>query len=103
MRNADRNKSRIDTAFLPSKLASLASSLTKLAIPCICSSAESSTVIKRSVSGMKHDSAFKKVVFPLPVPPLINMLYPAITRLFRNSAASRVIEPISINVWIVIG
>jgi hypothetical protein len=50
-------------------------------------------VMTLSSDGIKPDKTFKNVVFPLPVPPLMNMLYPAITSSFKKTAASRVIDP----------
>ena len=48
------------------------------------------------------DNAFKNVVLPEPVPPLIKMLYPPSTSFLRKSAASFVIEPHLIKSSIVI-
>lgn len=60
-------------------------------------------VITLSSLGIKLDSAFKKVVLPEPVPPLINILYPAMTSFSKKQAASSDIEPISINFFMVMG
>ena len=49
------------------------------------------------VDARLDDGSRINVVFPLPVPPLTRMLYPAITKDFKNSAASTDNEPISIN------
>ena len=46
-------------------------------------------VITLSQSGMQPESTLRKVVFPLPVPPLMKILYPARTSSCKNSAASR--------------
>ena len=50
-------------------------------------------VIMRSSEGIKLDNAFKKVVFPEPVPPLTKILYFASTHLLRKSAASPEMAP----------
>ena len=47
----------------------------------------------RSSRGMKFDMALRNVVFPEPVPPLIKILYLALTSFPRKSAASGVMEP----------
>ena len=52
-----------------------------------------SIVITRSPGGINSESAFKKVVFPAPVPPLTKMLYRAATSVFKRSAASGEILP----------
>lgn len=57
----------------------------------------------RSVFGIKAESAFKKVVLPELVPPLMKMLYPAATAFFRKAAASAVSVPKPISVSIVMG
>jgi hypothetical protein len=93
MRKLDLIKSRIVIAFVPSAFAFLVSSRTKLGISCNCSSAESSIVIIRSLLGIYCDNALRNVVLPEPVPPLIKILYPAITNRSKSSAASCVIEP----------
>ena len=46
-----------------------------------------------SIRGMKFDMALRNVVFPEPVPPLIKILYLALTSFPRKSAASGVMEP----------
>lgn len=74
IRRADLIKSRIVIATMPSTFAFLVSSFTRFSIPLICNSAESSIVIILSSLGIKLDNAFKKVVLPDPVPPLIKML-----------------------------
>ena len=74
IRSADLIKSRIVTSPVPSALAFLASKLTRLATPSILSSALSSMVIILSSFGIYCESAFKNVVFPDPVPPLMNIL-----------------------------
>ena len=48
----------------------------------------SSMVMIRSSLGIYWDRAFKNVVFPDPVPPLMKMLYPARTRRARNPTTS---------------
>ena len=52
----------------PSMFGFLASRRTRLGAPRICSSALSSMVMIRSSPGMNWDRAFKRVVFPDPVP-----------------------------------
>ena len=65
----------------PSVFACLVSRRTRFCSLFICNSAESSIVIMRSSSGIKLDSALRKVVFPEPVPPLTKILYFARTQL----------------------
>ena len=60
-------------------------------------------VITLSSLGMYSDKAFKKVVFPDPVPPPIKMVYPACTSFSKNCAASRLRLSISISFSMVIG
>lgn len=60
-------------------------------------------VMIRCSGGMNPDNTFKKVVFPLPVPPLTKMLYPAFTSVFKKSAASGDIVSIAISFCMVIG
>lgn len=55
-------------------------------------------VITRSSYGIKFESAFKKVVFPEPVPPLIKILYLALTNLCKTFAISVSIDETSIKV-----
>ena len=93
MRSADRIRSRMPIGRQPSTLAFLASSLTRFSICRICSSALSSIVMTLSPPGINSDKAFRKVVFPEPVPPLIKMLYPARTMQFRNAAIFSGTEP----------
>ena len=50
-------------------------------------------VMMRSPAGINPERAFRKVVFPEPVPPLTKMLYPAFTSFSRKSAASSVMLP----------
>ena len=50
-------------------------------------------VMIRSSPGMKLDRALRKVVFPLPVPPLTKTLYLARTSSSKTSATSGVMEP----------
>lgn len=97
MRSDERIRSRIVIGLQPSMLAFLVSSLTRLAIPLICSSALSSIVMILSFSGIKPDKTFRKVVFPLPVPPLIKILYPATTKSRKKSDTSVVMDPSSIS------
>lgn len=92
MRRAVFIRSRIDTALVPCAFAFLVSNRTRLGIPVIFNSAESSIVMIRSSSGINSDSAFKNVVFPEPVPPETKMLYPARTSFFKKSAASSDME-----------
>ena len=56
----------------------------------------------RSFFGMYCDNAFKNVVFPDPVPPLMNILYPAATNEARNPDTSELIDCHSISLFIVI-
>ena len=62
-------RSRILIPAQPSALAFLVSSLTRLGMPFICNSAESSIVIIRVSFGINCESAFRNVVLPEPVPP----------------------------------
>ena len=55
---------------------------------CSCSSAASSMVTSRSLSGMKLERIFRKVVLPAPVPPEIRMLMRALTAAARISSMS---------------
>ena len=87
----------------PSTLAFLVSIRTRLGIPRICSSALSSMVISRSSAGIKPASAFRNVVLPLPVPPLIKILYLAFTSFSRKLHASSLMDPISSSSLIPIG
>ena len=59
-------------------------------------------VMIRSSLGIKLDKIFKKVVFPAPVPPEMNMLYLAFTSFSRKAAASSETASISNNFSIVI-
>ncbi len=70
----------------------LASNLTRLLIPMICSSAASSIVITRSSSSMNSVSALRNVVLPEPVPPEINMLYLALISFLRKDFISSLME-----------
>lgn len=93
IRRAARISSPIPIAPAPSALASLVSIRTRFSMWFNCSSAASSIVITRSPGGINSESAFKKVVFPAPVPPLTKMLYRAATSVFKRSAASGEILP----------
>ena len=73
---------------MDSTLAFRASRRTRLSIFISLSSAESSIVMTRSPPGMYEDSALRNVVLPDPVPPLIKMLYLALTISLRNLAPS---------------
>ena len=95
-------KSLILISSTPSVVAFLVSILTRFSTPAICNSALSSIVIILSLEGIKFDIAFKKVVFPEPVPPQIKILYPAITISFSISAVSCVIVCHSTRCFIVI-
>ncbi len=86
-------KSRMLMAPFPSVFACLVSRRTRFCTLFICNSAESSIVIMRSSSGIKLDSALRKVVFPEPVPPLTKILYFARTQLSKNCAASSLTAP----------
>ena len=61
------------------------------------SSAASSIVTIRSLSGIAADSAFRNVVLPVPVPPETRMLSWARMQFSRNSADSFESVPISIS------
>ena len=47
----------------------------------------------RSSFGIYCDNAFKNVVFPEPVPPLIKILYPDATRILKNPDISGLTDP----------
>ena len=74
IRSAVRINSRIVISPVPSRLAHLASRVTRFGISRIRSSALSSIVMILSSFGMYCDKAFRNVVLPDPVPPLVNML-----------------------------
>ena len=74
IRSAVRINSRIVISPVPSRLAHLASRVTRFGISRIRSSALSSIVMILSSFGMYCDKAFRNVVLPDPVPPLMNML-----------------------------
>ena len=57
------------------------------------SSAESSIVTIRSVSGIPSESTLRRVVFPEPVPPEIRMFSRAWMQRSRNSSVSVVAVP----------
>ena len=61
------------------------------------SSAASSIVTIRSLSGTVSERAFRNVVLPEPVPPEIRMFSSALMQLSRNEDASSEIVPISIS------
>ena len=103
IRREERIRSRMVTSPFPSILAFRVSIRTRLSIPFSCNSAESSIVITRSSLGIKLDNAFRNVVFPEPVPPLINILNFAFTIRSKSSATSGVMEPYSISFLTVIG
>ncbi len=103
IRKLARMRSRMVMACSPWVFSLRASSRTRLETPCICSSALSSMVMMRSSFGIKSDSAFKNVVLPEPVPPLMKILYPAITSLRRNCTASSVTAPHATSCCMVIG
>ena len=58
-----------------------------------CSSAASSIVMTRSLSGMNDDRTLRVVVLPDPVPPDTNTLRRASTQALRNSNISAVAVP----------
>ncbi len=58
-----------------------------------CSSAASSMVTIRSSTGMKPEQTLSRVVFPVPVPPLINMFARARTQARRKAADASVRVP----------
>lgn len=88
-----RIRSRTEIVLHPSMLAFLVSRETRFCAYFNCSSALSSIVTIRSSGGIACDSAFKNVVFPLPVPPLIKMLYRHFTNSSRKLLHSSVIDP----------
>jgi len=96
MRRLHLIRSRIVIILRPSIFAFRTSSLTRLSIPFIFNSAESSIVTSLSSGGINSERAFKNVVFPAPVPPEIKMLYPAFTSIPKNSAVFLSIAPSSI-------
>ena len=96
-------RSRIVISRTPSILAVLVSRRIRFGTDVIWSSAESSIVMTRSPFGIYADSAFKKVVFPAPVPPDTKILYPACTSCFRKSTASLEMAPRRISCSISIG
>ena len=79
--------------FSPAILAFLISRRTRFSMPLSFSSAESSIVMIRSSFGIQFDIPFSNVVFPLPVPPEIKMLYLALTRISRNCSVKCVKAP----------
>ncbi|MNM83227.1 hypothetical protein D3C81_952810 [compost metagenome] len=103
IRSEDRIKSRTVISPFPSVFAFRVSSDTRFGTVTICNSAESSIVITLSSDGINWDKAFKNVVFPEPVPPLIKMLYLLRTSRCSSSAASSLSEPIETNCSIVSG
>ncbi|MNI60294.1 hypothetical protein D3C73_1154950 [compost metagenome] len=103
IRSEERIKSLTVISPLPSVLAFLVSRDTRLGTVTICSSAESSIVITRSSPGIYWDNAFRKVVFPDPVPPLIKMLYLLLTNVCSQFAVSVSRDPFSTRSSMVIG
>ena len=103
MRRAVRIRSRMEMRPVPSRFSSRVSKRTRFGSPCSFSSSESSIVITRSSAGMNSDSAFRKVVLPEPVPPLMKMLQPVRTALLRNAAASGLTEPWAVSFSMVSG
>ncbi len=92
MRSELRTRSRMVTWPLPSTFGGRASRR----ITCDCwswSSAESSIVMMRSVSGMRPESALRRVVFPVPVAPDTMMLNFACTRPARRYSMCSSSEP----------
>ena len=71
--------SRMVISPFPSVFVLRVSKETRFGTVSICSSAESSIVTIRSSEGINCDKAFKKVVLPEPVPPLMKILYLAAT------------------------
>ncbi len=92
MRSALRTSSRIRTSPWPSMFAGRDSSETTC-LCCSCSSAASSIVMMRSLSGMKLDRMFRSVVLPTPVPPEISTFSLPRTHALRTSTSSGVSEP----------
>ena len=86
-------RSRDVTEPWPSMFDSRVSSLT-ICVCCSMSSAMSSIVTTRSVSGTKRESAFSSVVLPLPLPPEITMLRRARTHPPSSSSIG------AVNVWL---
>ena len=103
IRKAARISIPIPMAPWPSPLAFLVSSRTRFSMWASFKSAESSMVITRSSGGINSERAFKKVVFPAPVPPLTKILYRAAASIFKRSAASLVTLPYSRSRSMVIG
>src|SRR6266851_3643302 len=87
IRSAFTTNSRMLIRPVPSMRAGLDSSRTLCGWRS-CSSAASSMVTTRSVSGMNEDSRFRVVVLPDPVPPATRMLKCALTQASRKAAAS---------------
>lgn len=103
IRRAVLIRSLIVIGVTPSVFAFLVSSLTIFLAPRSCSSAESSIVIILSSSGIYCDRAFRKVVFPEPVPPEINILYLACVSICRSLATSGERASISTSLSMLIG
>ena len=74
IRREDLMRSVMEISPAPVEFAFLVSSRTRLSTFSICSSAVSSMVMTLSSWGMKFDRAFRKVVFPEPVPPQTKIL-----------------------------
>ena len=94
MRSAFRTRSRIETSPLPSRFAgrcSMESTWSWLS----CSSAASSMVTIRSLSGMKLETTLSIVVLPDPVDPLTIMLIRPVTLRRSNPATWLVMVPFS--------
>ena len=87
MRRLLTNNCLCRTAPTPSTFGGLVSSRTTFSC-CICNSAASSMVTRRSVGGIYFESMFRKVVLPAPVPPEIRMLILARTAADRIASIS---------------
>ena len=98
MRRLLRTRSRIDTSPSPSMFGGRDSSR-RMWRWWSWSSAESSIVTIRSVSGIPSESTLSRVVFPEPVPPEIRMFSRAWMQRSRNSSVSVVAVPRRIRSW----
>ena len=87
-RSAARIKSIRETSPLPSGPGARASSRSRLGEFCRFNSAVSSMVRIRSLGGMAPERALRKVVLPLPVPPLMKMFSFWRTAFSRKTRAS---------------
>ena len=98
MRSEFRTRSRIGIAPSPSTFGGRASRRSTWRW-WSCSSAASSIVTIRSLSGIADESAFSSVVFPEPVPPEMRTLSCAWMHRLRKSTDSSLSEPRLIMSW----